>query len=88
MDEMISYMCCNLRTAENSIKKIGKILKSHTRFNRICVIFAIAAGVYATNTKKRINEHSEKIKKLEKRVDELAVPDEALEKEFGITRGE
>lgn len=88
MNEMLNYIFGSMRASEKTIKTINKTLKHQRRFNS-GMIFAVAGTAACISAvKSRVEKLNDKIKKLEKRIDELAVPEEAIEKEFNGTKGE
>lgn len=83
MGEIIGYMCANLQSANKALDKIGKHVKAQVRFNRTCVLYAAAATACIVLANKRIEKQEEKIKQLDKKVNELLPKQEAK-----IVRGE
>lgn len=86
MDEMLGYIFGSMKSSEKNIKAINKTLKTQRRFNGGMIFALVGTAVCISTVRDRVKEQNEKIKKLEKRIDELSASNETKEREF--TKGE
>lgn len=84
MNEMFNYIFSNMKASEKNIKAITKTLKRQRRFNSGLIFVVTGTAITISVMSNHIKEQNDKIKKLEKRIDEMTISDE--EKEF--VRGE
>ena len=71
MNEMLNYIFCNMKASEKGIKVINRTLRSQRRFNAGMIFTVVGMTVCISAVKNHIDEQNAKIKKLEKRIDEL-----------------
>lgn len=71
MDEMMNYIFGSIRTSEVAVKNISKALTKQTKINKSFRLFAICVTVNLVISEIERREQSEKIRKMEKEIEEL-----------------
>lgn len=71
MPEMINYIFDNMRNTNNTIKKMGKVLRSQTKLNRSFIFMGIATLAYVSIVDKQYKEQQKKIEALTEEVESL-----------------